>query len=78
MPKIVPITISGETHSISEWAEISGLPISTIRSRMKKGLQGEELIELRQDKRSVIHSLWHGKWVYIGNDTRAKKLQKRR
>lgn len=37
------IEINGIVKSISEWSEISGIPRSSLRNRIKKGLKGEEL-----------------------------------
>lgn len=39
------ITINGETHTITQWASISGLHYSTLWKRMKKGISGEDLIK---------------------------------
>lgn len=37
------ITYNGETHSLSEWSEITGINRATLRQRLKKGCKGEEL-----------------------------------
>lgn len=38
------LVIKGESRSISEWAELSGISKSTIRSRLQIGLKGESLL----------------------------------
>jgi len=38
------IVINCEVKTLPEWAEIVGLPCSTIRSRLKRGWQGEDLL----------------------------------
>ncbi|MBB6446465.1 hypothetical protein [Bacillus benzoevorans] len=40
----VKVTIDGETKTLTEWAEISGLAISTLRNRYIKGIRGKKLI----------------------------------
>ena len=45
---VVRIEINGETHTISEWAEITGLPRSTINMRYYSGKRGEDLIKPKQ------------------------------
>ncbi len=37
-------TINGETHTLKEWAEISGINLRTIQSRYDRGYRGERLI----------------------------------
>lgn len=39
------IEINGEVHTITEWAEITGLPRSTIHLRYHSGKRGEDLIK---------------------------------
>lgn len=39
------VEINGETHTISEWAEISGILKSTIRERIVHGFPEERLLE---------------------------------
>lgn len=36
--------INGENKLLLEWAEISGLPLSTIRSRVYRGIVGEDIL----------------------------------
>lgn len=38
------VEINGETHTVTEWAEISGINRGTLYSRVKKGWTGEKLI----------------------------------
>ena len=45
---VVRIEINGETHTISEWAEITGLPRSTVHMRYHSGKRGEDLIKPKQ------------------------------
>lgn len=39
------ITVDGESHSISEWAEITGIPKTTIEWRRKAGRTPEEMLK---------------------------------
>lgn len=45
------VTINGETHTISEWARITGILKSTLRERIIRGITGEDL--LRTPKRKI-------------------------
>ena len=38
---------NGETHSVSEWAEITGIKRSTLNNRYYRGKRGAELFERR-------------------------------
>lgn len=38
------IVINGERHTISEWAEISGILKTTLRERISRGWEGERLL----------------------------------
>ena len=38
------VTCNGETHTLSEWAKISGVHSETIRHRIKKGWPVEDAI----------------------------------
>lgn len=38
---------NGETHSVSEWAEITGIKRSTLKNRYYRGKRGAELFERR-------------------------------
>lgn len=44
------ITINGETKPIKEWSKITGLKTVTIRKRLEKGLQNDDLIAPLQTK----------------------------
>lgn len=58
-------TINGETHTLREWAEIAGLPPTTVYSRYRNGIRGEDLItpirltNVRLTKKEV-HEIWKG------------------
>ncbi len=63
------ITIYGETHTLSEWADMYELYPSTIRCRYNTGYRDYELLEpIHKDKldEDFVHKLWGGKWVYTG------------
>lgn len=34
----------GESHTLAEWARINGLSYNTIKTRMRRGVQGDELV----------------------------------
>ena len=40
----VILTINGESHNIQKWSEITGIKYHTIYARMKRGLNGVDLI----------------------------------
>jgi hypothetical protein len=63
------ITICGETHTLSEWADMYELYPSTIRCRYNTGCRDYELLEpIHKDRldEDFVHKLWGGKWVYTG------------
>lgn len=39
------IEYNGETHTVSEWADISGLSYATIQHRLRRGLEKEEVFK---------------------------------
>ena len=41
------ISCNGETHTLSEWSEITGINRTTIAWRLNKGLSAEEALEMR-------------------------------
>lgn len=41
------ITVNGETHTASQWAEITGIKAGTILARIKRGWSHEEAISIR-------------------------------
>lgn len=43
--KYSSITINGETHTLSEWSRISGIPRSTLQGRISKGLPDALILE---------------------------------
>lgn len=45
------ITINGETHILTEWAEITGINRYTISTRLQRGWTPEEALELKYRKR---------------------------
>lgn len=51
------ITHNGETHTISEWAEIYEINPHTLRDRIESGIVGDELFDKkdRRFKKSIIH-----------------------
>lgn len=57
------LTIAGETHTIKEWAHISGTPWRTIKSRLGKGFSDSAAVfgegsrdEVRIEKRRPAES----------------------
>lgn len=40
----VYITYNGETHNVKEWSEKTGIPITTIRYRLKRGFSTEDVL----------------------------------
>lgn len=46
--KTIHVTIKNETHTLSEWSEITGLSKMTIRNRHHKGKRGYDLIKPKQ------------------------------
>lgn len=45
------LTVGGETHTLSEWAEITGMNVSTISWRARQGMPDEKVIR-RKDYRN--------------------------
>jgi hypothetical protein len=43
------IVINGVTKTIQQWAEHSGLPSSTLKNRIKRGWQDEDLLQSSKD-----------------------------
>lgn len=37
-------TLNGETHTIKEWSELTGIHKNTIRMRIEKGLTGDQVL----------------------------------
>lgn len=44
------ITYDGETHTLSEWSEITGIKYFTLIGRYKKGMKGEKLFALEDER----------------------------
>ena len=44
------VTWNGETHSLSEWADITGINRSTLSNRYWRGDRGDRLLEKRRYK----------------------------
>ena len=40
----VHLSLNGETHTVAEWADITGMKHSTILERMKRGWDDEEVL----------------------------------
>ena len=38
------VTLSGETHSVTEWAKITGIPRGTLSNRLRSGKTPEEVL----------------------------------
>ena len=56
-----PITFMGETHTIKEWSEITGIHQNTIRARLEKGLPLQEIFKptypkLASDGKTILYS----------------------
>lgn len=51
----IHITHNGETHTITEWAEITGLKRSTINNRYCRGDRGDRLLESRRYNRGSLN-----------------------
>jgi hypothetical protein len=48
------LTVKGETHTLGEWAEITGISYRTLKRRINEGKAGTEIIKpTRESKRSV-------------------------
>lgn len=47
------ITYNGETHSISEWAKITGIKYGTLWNRIKKGIPIEKALILKDNRTKV-------------------------
>lgn len=63
------ITICGETHTLSKWADMYELYPSTIHYRYNTGCRDSELLKpVPKDRldENFVHKLWGGKWVYTG------------
>lgn len=41
----VPITINGVTRNLREWEQVSGIRYQTIQDRLRRGIQGEDLLK---------------------------------
>lgn len=44
----IMLTLNGETHSRPEWANLTGIPLSTIRGRLKNGDSVEQALSLNR------------------------------
>ena len=65
MPKVNFITYGGSTHTVKEWASITGLSMDVINYRLKAGKSIDEVLKpgriKRQPKKNVI-------WMYVSQD----------
>lgn len=50
-PSVARVTCDGETHTYSEWAEITGIPSITIRRRIDRGWAPELALSVPVNKR---------------------------
>ena len=49
-PYNMTLTVYGETHNLTEWAEITGLPRDVIRMRAIKGWTDEKILQPKQQR----------------------------
>lgn len=65
---MIKITIGELTQTVYEWGYEYEIPTNTIYNRIKKGMQGEDLLAMPKDKldKDYVHKLWGGKWTYTG------------
>lgn len=63
------LTIDGEEKTISQWHEISGIPISTISRNIKKGLIGKDALKVKyhRKKSKIAQYDLNGKIIKIWN-----------
>jgi hypothetical protein len=71
--KAINITINGETHTLKEWAEISGLSLTTISIRIKNGVTGADIIKPSKKPKKPLSTTINGEthtlseWAEIAN-----------
>ncbi len=61
------ITIDGETHCLSEWSEIYGLPRSGVNARYMNGIRGEDLFRPFTHERDSS-----GRWIFPKDNDNAR------
>ncbi len=68
------ITLHGETHCLSEWAEIYGLPRSGVSARYMHGIRGEDLFRPFTHERDS-----KGRWIFpkANDNGKARTYRKR-
>lgn len=52
----INITHRGETHNLTEWSSITGIPMGTIRRRIERGWSPEEALKKERRKRRVSNN----------------------
>lgn len=57
----VYIEFNGETHTISEWAEITGINRSTLNNRYYRGIRGSKLFEKSESNKGNTWVINNGK-----------------
>lgn len=75
------ITIDGETKALTEWSELSGVPVSTIHCRVDRGVSGVDLIQKNPRPISLKQSgvqgiIWNKniqKWIINVRENGKKK-----
>ncbi len=67
----VYITFNGERRLLLEWAEITGLPYQTIRTRLRKGWTAEEALTAgRRELRHVVTPPVNARLMTVGGVTK--------
>ena len=49
----VCLTLNGETHTMAEWSDITGINVATIKSRYRAGWSDEDILTKEIDKRKA-------------------------
>ena len=51
--KNIKLTYKGETHTMAEWAEVTGINVATIKSRHRAGWKDEDILARKVDTRKA-------------------------